>query len=106
SSELDDELSNESKDKDSNQSDDDDNDLDIVLDTTYLADNPSAKWNLEDLFILDMVALHYITEVETQEMLRKQKEIEFTTNKLKRIINMEDYIESLVDSDSEKLDKN
>ncbi|KAF0399870.1 hypothetical protein F8M41_009651 [Gigaspora margarita] len=86
-----------------------------LLNTTHPADNQSAKWRLEDLFVTDLIAPHYIIEAEKREMLRKQKEIEFIRDENRieidanRIeidenrIEIEDNNESLADSNNDEL---
>ncbi|KAF0453071.1 hypothetical protein F8M41_001807 [Gigaspora margarita] len=79
-----------------------------LLNTTHPADNQSAKWWLEDLFVTDLIVPHYIIEAEKREMLRKQKEIEFIRDK-NRIeldenrIEIEDNNELLADSNNNEL---
>ncbi|CAG8835781.1 21930_t:CDS:2, partial [Cetraspora pellucida] len=78
--------------------------LSIVEDEEDSTDNQSAKWKLEGLFVSDIVAPHYIEESKKREILRKEKEIEFTrneTNKTVKVI-MEDSIESSTDSNSDE----
>ncbi|CAG8746761.1 7164_t:CDS:1, partial [Cetraspora pellucida] len=76
----------------------------IVFNTTHPADNQSAKWKLEGLFVSDIVASHYIEESKKHEILRKEKEIEFTRNKTNKTVKviMEDSIESSTDSNSDE----
>ncbi|CAG8548734.1 4704_t:CDS:2, partial [Scutellospora calospora] len=96
-SELDDdELLNESNREDKENSSQlyDDNDDNNNLDIT----------KLEGLFVLDMVAPHYIVEAEIQEILRKQKEIEFIRNEIQKKVETENIIESSMDSNSEESD--
>ncbi|CAG8612023.1 11644_t:CDS:1, partial [Acaulospora morrowiae] len=63
-------------------------------------DNQSAKWELEGLFILDFVASCYIIEAEAQELLRKQKKIEFIGDEDRA--EMEDSDKLLIESDGKK----
>ncbi|CAG8749419.1 7126_t:CDS:1, partial [Gigaspora rosea] len=83
-----------------------------LLNTTHPADNQSAKWRLEDLFV---TAPHYIIEAEKRETLRKQKEIEFIRDENRieidenRIeidenrIEIDDNNESSADSNNDEL---
>ncbi|CAG8662633.1 17122_t:CDS:2, partial [Cetraspora pellucida] len=42
-----------------------------LLNTTHSTDNQSAKWQLEDLFVTDLIILHYIIETEKHKTLKK-----------------------------------